>query len=230
MTTSYISKGSFLLCLFLFTGMLYAQENFIAYWDAQIGLNHKVAAGYSQNFSVMDRSFIYNSEELQLKVRNLDLSHLSNFRLKDRQSISFGLLYRFRHNFDENKNDELRFTEQYLINHGTKRLQYWHRLQSEQRLMQSFTVHRFRYRLELAYPLQGESLEIGETYLLGSSESFLSIANSSVPKYDQNIKCTLGWFLMNNAKLQTGLEYRFQDYTHLKNQSCFISTALLLTI
>lgn len=176
------------------------------------------------------RTYLFQEEEFQFKVRQLDVSHFSNLKIRGNQSIGFGVQYRFRETFENDKSNELRFTQQYNITHKYRSLRFGDRFRSEQRITTSKTIHRFRYRLALDFPLQGVQLDVGESYFIVSTESLLSVAKASRPEYDQRITAQLGWLLSEKTKLQLGSEYRFENYTQNTENVFFILTGLILSL
>lgn len=203
---------------------LMAQENFTGYWQSSIALNYEVSGGYSHNFSIQNRNYIYNNESLQLNVRQVDFVHFSNYKIEDNQSLALGILYRSRNIFDGGTN-EVRLTQQYNLQSKPYVIRYGHRLRSEQRLNQHITIHRFRYRFSLDFPLQGEKLDVGEPYFVGNLESLLSVAKMKQPQYDTRLTINFGWQLTNNTKLQIGSEYRLEDFNqNLEHVFFFLST------
>ncbi len=225
----YIRKV-FLLLGLIFSETLFAQENLIGYFQPKIALNYKVADNFKQNFSLGQRSYIFENEAIAFRVRQLDLAHFSNLRIKDNQSIAFGIQYRFRDNFEADEQNELRLTQQYNVRFNPRIARYGHRFRSEQRITSDLTIYRLRYRFTLDFPLQGEQLDIGEAYIIGNLEALLSVAKSNLPEYDQRFTVNIGWLLQEKTKLQTGVEYRFEDYTHTSSSVFFILTSLILAL
>lgn len=215
-----------LIFVFLFgISTTFSQENFTGFWQPSIAVNYPVATNYSHNFSVQNRNFIYEDENLQLNTRQIDIVHFSNLSIRENQSIAFGILYRFRDVFEASSN-ELRFTQQYNIQYRPLVVRYGHRFRSEQRISRTTTVHRFRYRFSLDFPLNGEKLDIGEPYLVGNLENLLSVAKSIKPQYDLRLTAHIGWKLSNKTKIQLGAEYRFEDYAQNLENVFFLLTNL----
>src|SRR6056297_981006 len=208
--TMYSTKLLSFFALFLLLQTVSGQENFTAYFQPQIAVNYKVAGLYYQNFSVLSRNYIYDREELLVKGRQLDITHFSNLKIRDNQSIALGIKYRFRNNF-EDKENELRFTQQYNITHKPHIVRFGHRVRAQQRITNSLTTHRFRYRFAMDFPLIGEKLDPGEPYFIGAFENLLSVANSDGPQYDTRLSGQVGWDLNGGIKLQAG-KYRMEDY------------------
>lgn len=210
--------------------MLSGQNNLTAYLQPQIALNYDVRQGYSHNFSLEQRNYVYDDNDLQLKTRQLDVAHFSNLKIRDNQSLAFGILYRFRENFEPDRNNELRLTQQYNITFKPRIARFGHRFRSEQRITSTLTTHRFRYRFAIDLPLNGEQLDVGEAYLVGSTESLLSVARGQGPEYDQRITGTIGWLLNEKTKLQFGLEYRAENYVQETENVLFLHVNLIFSL
>lgn len=213
-----------ILWVFLGWGTLYAQENLTAYWQPSAALNYPVSETYSHNFALQNRNYIFDNEETQLSVRQVDLIHFSNLKVQDNQSIALGILYRFRETFDGGLN-ELRLTQQYNITSKPFVLRYGHRLRAEQRITLAKVIHRFRYRFAIDFPLKGEKLDVGEPYLVSNVESLLSAARAQRPQYDARFTLHMGWKLSELIKFQFGAEYRTEDIAQdLQHVLFFLST------
>ncbi len=218
-------KWFFSLVCLLNASLGFSQENFTAFWQPSVAVNYDLTSTYSHNFSVQNRNFIYEDETATLNTRQVDVVHFSNLRIRENQSIALGILYRFRDVF-ENSSNELRLTQQYNIQNRPLSVRYGHRLRSEQRISTIRTVHRFRYRFSLDFPLKGEKLDIGEPYLVGNLENLLSVAKSLKPQYDLRLTAHIGWKLSQKTKVQIGSEYRFEDYGQNLENVFFILTNL----
>lgn len=223
-----LKRLTLILLLILFLPCV-GQENFTTYWQPSAAVNYDVTSMYSHNFSLQNRNYIYNNESVSIEVRQIDAIHFSKLDIKDNQSLAFGVLYRFRKNFDVGTN-ELRLTQQYNLNFKPKIVRYGHRIRSEQRISKENTIHRFRYRFSLDFPLQGEKLDVGEPYFVGNFESLLSVAKEQRPQYDVRFALNFGWKLTEKTKLQIGTEYRFEDYSQNLEQVLFFLTGLNLSL
>jgi len=168
----------FLLCSDLAVG----QENFTGYLEPGFSMNYGVATNYSHNWELAQRSYFFDGD-FKLKARQLDITHFSKLKIGYDQSVAFGVRYRFRNVFETDEENELRFTQQYNFKHQRSSLRYGHRFRAEQRITPSLTTYRFRYRFAIDLPLNGEKLDVGEPYLITSTESLLSTARTKVPEY-----------------------------------------------
>lgn len=221
------------LCFFIFClclQVINAQNNLTGYWQPQVAINYDVAPLYSHNFSVANRNYVLDNGDVQLSVRQLDIAHFSNLKLQDNQSVALGIQYRFRDVF-EGRGDELRFTQQYNFTKKPMTIRYGHRFRAEQRITKSPTIHRFRYRFALDFPLKGEALNIGEPYFVGSLENLLSASREVSPQYDTRLSGQIGWRLQGGLKFQVGMEYRLEDFSsNLPQNVIFLLTSAQLTL
>ncbi|MFT5738571.1 MAG: hypothetical protein ACI9SG_002927 [Maribacter sp.] len=231
MTMSFIKHSYLFLLFFLCTSsVLEAQDNLTGYWQPDVGINYKVTPNYAHNFSLAKRSYILKEDQTQFAVRQLDVVHFSNLKIGTDKSFGLGVQYRFRDIFERTKENELRFVQQYNVTKSTRGLRLGNRFRSEQRITKSSTIHRFRYRFALDFPLQGEELDVGESYIVVSTEALLSVAKATVPEYDQRLTANLGWLLDQNTKLQIGAEYRTENYTQGTEHVFFLLTSIVLSL
>ncbi|MFD0861023.1 DUF2490 domain-containing protein [Sungkyunkwania multivorans] len=225
---SYIDRCIILFAILL-SSFAFSQENLTGFWQPKVALNYKVGTNYSHNFSVEQRNYIYETENLKFTTRQLDFDHFSKLKLTNVRSIAFGIKYRFREIFAGNSN-ELRFTQQFNSTHTNEKLRLGHRIRTEQRFTRSLTIHRFRYRFALDLPLNGETLDIGETYLVTSTESLLSVAKANNPQLDQRLSLDIGWLVSAKTKIQLGSEFRWEDYTQRTQYVLFLHTMLIFSL
>ena len=220
------------LSLFFFFGLavVSAQDNLTGYWQTQFAIDYDVTPLYSHNFSVINRNYVVQEGESKIKTRHLDVVHFSKINVQNNQSIALGILYRFREAFEDSEN-ELRLTQQFNLTSKPYVVRFGHRIRSEQRITKSATVHRFRYRFAVDFPLKGEKLDIGEPYFVGTLENLLSVARSASPQYDTRLTGFIGWQLDANLKLQFGVEYRLEEYTSgLPQNMVFLLTTAQLSL
>ncbi len=225
-----IRKLGFIFFAFVYGPFGVAQDNFDFLWEPQIALNYEVAPNYSHNFSIANRNHLYQGQGLSFKVRQLDLVHFSNLKIRDNQSLGLGLQYRFRTTFESGSEDEVRLSQQYNISFRPGALRLGHRFRSEQRFRSSGTVYRFRYRLALDSPLDGEILDVGEPYIVGTYETLLSTAPKIRAMYDQRLELNIGWLLQSGLKIEGGLEYRMEDITRTTGHLLFLTSSLIVSL
>ncbi|MGB5237631.1 MAG: DUF2490 domain-containing protein [Flavobacteriaceae bacterium] len=227
MTTSSIKISLFSLLFFPFL-YCFAQEDAIVFWQPQVAINYNVYKDYSHNFTLANRNFLVQNEDLDLSIQQIDLVHFSNLKITDNKSISLGLMWRNSNLFDNGQVDEFRITEQFNIRNSPHSVRYGHRFRAEQRISSVLTIYRFRYRFAIDFPLEGKTLDIGESYMLWSVENLASFSNSIKPFYDLRLRGGIGWRLSQRSNLQISLEYRMVDYTRVVLDVFLLETTLNL--
>ncbi|MEM9143170.1 MAG: DUF2490 domain-containing protein [Bacteroidota bacterium] len=210
--------------------VLHGQENLVGYWEPEMALNYKVGKNYAHNFSMDTRQYLYEGNDLQLRARHVDISHFSKLTIASQKSIALGIMYRFREALESMGQNELRLTQQYNIAQNLGKIRLGNRFRTEQRINPDRTIYRFRYRFALDLPLQGEKLNVGESYLVTSTESLLSAAQGSRPEWDQRGTAFIGWLLYPNTRFQTGMEYRTENYAQRAEHVLFLLTSLIFSL
>ena len=226
---SYLKISSCCICIFLFFTKGFSQEDFESLGETSFALNHSVSDNYRVNFSARNRYFLYKDSEFTFNNRQIDIVHFSTYNIAYNKSLSLGVQYRFREGFDGGSN-ELRFTQQYNYTKKRLALRFGHRFRFEQRILEHLTILRSRYRFALDFPLNGEKLDVGERYLVTTTEALLSVSKYTTPEIDYRITAQIGWLVDESLKLQTGLEYRFEAFNINTEQRLFILTSVILKL
>ncbi|MEX0290299.1 MAG: DUF2490 domain-containing protein [Flavobacteriaceae bacterium] len=226
----YFTKTLFFF-LFLFSHCLIrAQDDIIVYWQPAVALNYDVATNYSHNLSLSNRNYLVEGKEFVLRTRQIDIAHFSKLKIRDNQSLGLGLQYRFRETFEPDKANELRITEQYNLTWNPRQIRWGFRFRVEQRLIPKTTIHRFRSRLAVDGPLEGERLDPGESYFVSSFENLLSMERAQEPQHDLRLTLSLGWLINADLKIQSGIEYRLENYTKRTQPILFLLTAAIFSL
>lgn len=219
----------FLIPLLLLTALGVAQDDFNTFGESSIALDHKVSKGYTANFSLKSRYFLYRDHTVQFTNQQIDITHFSTCNLNIFHAISFGLLYRNRDWFDMGS-EELRITEQYNFKKQKMGVRYGHRFRLEQRFIDKQVISRLRYRFAVDFPLNGEKLDIGEAYLVSSIEGLLSLSKINRPQTDLRIASQIGWQLSEALKLQTGIEHRIEAFNLVAKNNLYLLTSAIIKI
>lgn len=207
----------------------YSQDDTDIFNENAFSIRHPFNRLYSVNFELSNRAFLYTDNETMYRMRQLQLSHFSNFKLDLRQSVAFGIMYRNRNAFEDSSN-ELRLTQQYNRKSILKTLRFGHRFRSEQRFYDYYTAFRFRYRLALDLPLQGLKLDVGETYLVIANETLLTSSKISKPELDYRLSPSLGLLLSEDLNLEFGVELRLDKINIKTEEVLFFNTSVELNI
>ncbi|MBC3758206.1 DUF2490 domain-containing protein [Hyunsoonleella sp. SJ7] len=181
------------------------------------------------NFAFRSRYVLYNDDGFQYLQQQVDAYHFSTFKLDYYHKLSFGIYYRNRDWFDTGS-DETRLTQQYNYTKQTLGVRYGHRIRAEQRILDTKTIFRQRYRFAVDFPLNGEKLDIGETYLVSAIEGLLSLSKPDNPETDIRVSSQIGWQMNEALKLQLGLEHRWEALNLVAKHNLFVLTGAVLKI
>ena len=219
--------------MFLFLSLvfspLWSQDDFETLGESELAINHDVNDSYQINVSLRSRYFFYRNNTFNYQQQQIDLTHFSTFKINYYSSVSLGIQYRNRALFIDNGN-ELRITQQYNFTKRPFVLRFGHRFRLEQRIFEQLTILRGRYRFSVDFPLSGVKLDVGEAYLVFSTEALLSVNRSIAPEIDHRTTSFIGWLVSDSLKLQLGLEYRLEEFNLDPKSKFFIYTAAILKI
>lgn len=219
-----------IIFIFVFVNLhLFSQDNFEGLGETGFSLNYKVDNSYKVNFSIRSRYYLYQDDNFNFENRQLDFIHFSTLNLDYNHSLSVGILYRLRASIDGGSN-ELRLTQQFNYTKKNQGFRFGHRLRFEQRNLDELTILRSRYRFALDFPLNGEKLDVGESYVVTSMEALLSKSKKMKPELDHRTTTQLGWLLSERLKFQLGLEYRFEAFNIDTQHKLFVLTSFILKV
>jgi len=219
-----------LTIMICFAGLdLYSQNTFESLGETSFALNHKVSSNYKINFAARSRYYLYQSENFNFENKQLDFVHFSTLNLDYNHSISLGIQYRIRESIDGGSN-ELRLTQQFNYTKKNQALRFGHRIRFEQRILDALTILRTRYRFALDFPLNGEKLDVGESYIVTSMEALLSKSKKIKPELDHRTATQIGWLISKSLKLQVGIEYRLEVLNIITEEKLFMLTSLILKV
>lgn len=228
MSMPYINRWIVLVTL-IFGGVTFAQEDFESLGETSFAADHKVSNSYSFVSAARTRYYFYKNADLTVENRQIDLIHFSKLKLNYNHKLGFGILYRFRDLFNDGSN-ELRLTQEFSYSKQNMALRFVHNVRFEQRLLEDLTIFRWRYRYGLDTPLNGEKLDVGESYLVVSMEALLSQSRKIKPEVDHRTTAQIGWLLSGGLKIQAGLEYRFEAFNIKTEEKLFILTSATIKI
>lgn len=227
---TYSIKSILLVFLFFsYYGVGFSQSNFETLGETTFAVNFNVNKSYIMNFDIRSRYYFYKNDQIFFNQRQLDIIHFSTFNLNYNQNISLGIQYRNRDLF-ENFSNEIRVIEQFNFKNNKIGFRIGHRFRTEQRYLLSSTIFRQRYRLTFDIPLNGEKLNIGETFLVTSIETLLSINKLSKPEYDYRTCLLLGWQVSKDFIFQGGIEYRLEAFNINTEHKLFLLTTGILKL
>lgn len=115
--------------------------------------------------------------------------------------------YQYRLKTDENAH---RAIQQAALVQKKTGFRLGHRWRTDQTFYTSDVVKwRARYRLSAEIPLEGQSLDDNEYYLILSGEPVYSLQDG-VSDIESRVTASLGYFINSTNKLETGFDYRLE--------------------
>jgi hypothetical protein len=197
-------------------GQKYSQTGILP----SINFNMKLKNDWSLNAKIESRVIFYQKRGLDV---NTDYNYeLSDFLLMGAKKVglnsrlSTGYLMRF-----EEINFVQRFLQQVVIIQKLSGLRLAHRLLCDQTFSETATPEfRFRYRITGELPLNGTSVDPGEFYLKINNEYINSLQAGT---YDLEIRAIplLGYDILNQYKIETGLDYRISTFLNQNTQQVY---------
>ncbi|WP_131453997.1 DUF2490 domain-containing protein [Neotamlana sedimentorum] len=206
-----------------------SQNNLTLMGESSISVNHKATKNYSVNFAARSRYFLNPDNSFGYKQQQIDLYHFSTFKLNINHDLSLGIYYRNRDLFNTGIG-EVRFTQQFNYKKQKHSFRFGHRVRAEQRILDTKTIFRQRYRFAIDFPLNGEKLDIGEPYLFFALEGLWSFSKKDTPEFDERTITQIGWQISETLKLQTGLEYRLEAFNIIAKHSLYLLTSAVLKL
>ena len=179
---------------------------------------------WSFNTGVQQRNVIDNG----INALHIQASQFASYELGFYTQIGIGVMY--RELFDDQRPEELRFTEQFVYARKFNAVKVAHRLRWDQRIRGTDLTHRWRYRFSTSLPLNGATVDAREYYLTANLETLFIAQVTQKLAYDQRISIGIGTALQKGLKIQLVTEYRWEDYTNDLNRSLFINLGIYYTL
>ncbi len=206
------------------------QDRFTGYQEPSVQIGYSLTDSYAHTFGVDERIYWYREGQLGWEVKQLDLSHFSDFSLNEKNRIALGIQYRFEKIFEKEAENELRFTEEYTYFWKASGIDFGHRLRAEQRIRSSFTAFRFRYRLDMQFPLRIKEKGQGGINFKANTETLITLAQMNPISFEQRIAVGIGCILNDVTEIELVAEYRLGDYTQNLSHELFFVTGLILNL
>lgn len=219
-----------IVLLLMGTTAFYAQNKLNGFYEPYIMVDYNVSKNFSQEFILEESTIWYGDDSCRFDVTQIDLAHFSKLEISDKNAGAIGIQYRFNENFDKDKENELRFTEEYTHTTKPKTTEYEHRVRAEQRITSSETFHRLRYNFAVYHPFNGTEIKKGNAYMIGDLETLLTVAKSTKPEYEQRIGAGVGLAINESIKIELVTEYRLSDYTQNLLHEIYIVTGFKISL
>jgi len=195
----------------------------------ELSLSYKWTDKIQQTLKIESAHIVYKSDyhDIEYNYERTDVQFFLQGRLSPFFRISGGYLYRFNGEGDNSN----RFIQQASFLQRRIGLMVGHRLRLEQSPSSLNGLKwRYRYRLSAEVPIEGQSLDEGEYYLILSGEPIYSMQNRS-GEIETRIISSLGYLVSNASKLELGIDYRIQEiFNHDAQQNLWLNFGWYYTI
>jgi len=186
-----------------------------------INLNSKLENDWSLNTKVESRQLLQTgvfkgNTEKEFDYLLTDLSMIAAKKVGLNSRVTGGYLIRF-----EKEKLFHRFIQQYTMVQRLEAFRLAHRFSSDQTFSsEENPSFRLRYRITSEVALNGASVDPGEFYFKFNNE-YLNAWQDSV--YDLEIRLVplLGYNLINNNKIEMGLDYRINSFLNNNTEHSF---------
>ena len=197
----------FLFILFFLSGIIMAQDS-----ESYLGVVPEINLSYK----LKTIKFNLKAESFQLFHTNADnpawdyqyeQTDIQLFVSKKINPFIF-LALGYQYGIEANDKNTHRSIQQFSYVFKPGNLKWGHRVRTDQTFYQSKVAKfRFRYRLSLKIPLQGQSIDYNEFYMVTSDE-FLYAYQNKDQEYENRLALYIGYLFENSSKLQLGIDYR----------------------
>mgnify|MGYP003115766920 CR=1 FL=1 len=210
----------FLIILISYLGIAtgIAQNNFESFLENEVVISYPVTTRYSHSFGIENRNFLIVDEVFNFKVKQLGLSHSSQYLLSKNRMVGFGIKYRFENPFDADEENELRLMQELEWENLKENYIIKNRIRTEQR----FYASRIKYRLRYEFGLKRYINTTKNNYFKAETESLFELTKTSKPQLEQRLSLLYGWPILTNTGIELGAQYRLADYTQELGHELFI--------
>jgi len=210
MTTYSIRSLIFCLLIIPFIGQ--AQNKPSVRWEPGISLTKRINSRWSYNLSLSGRQRFtnYGNGEKNVQADRWEIKSFGTYTFFGGKKLSLGYMYRTVDPFKQKSGWEHRITQQFafITQFGGYRL--GNKFRIEQRIRSNDYLTRFRYAISNDFPLQGESLDPKEFYLIGGNELVYAF-NSLGDDLENRFSLGIGRLIQGGQKIQFSVASRYSD-------------------
>lgn len=231
MVVSYLKKHLktlFIVVFFINGPSIFSQELQAILLEPEFEVVASTNTRWSYSFGLANRGILVQTidgeEDNDYTQEHIEFNHYTIYGAWEKSSISLGFRYRFREIFDKQKENEVRFIEQFDSEDSSEFLGWSHRARFEQRIRSSETIFRLRYEFGLSKKLNRHfSLEL-------ATEALYSVSPQLKPEPEQRLEIGLENTTFRNWELYLGAEFRRDNYVRSPENELFFLTAATINL
>ncbi len=210
----YFTKSILLLFIIVstYSTELNAQKRPSVRWEPRLSFSHKINSRWSYNAAIRFRQRFnnYGESESNFKMDRWDIIGFGTYSFFGSRKLSLGYMYRRSNPLEEEKGYEHRFTQQFAFITDLNGFRLVNKFLIEERIRNTDYLTRLRYSISTDFPLQGESLDPDEYYLVTGNELVYAF-NSKGHELENRFLLGVGKLLRNGQKFQLSLVSRNSD-------------------
>lgn len=194
----------------VFCGYGQDRQTFFTGFFPEVSLTKKLENSNKLNFKVENQHVIYDNrigDKPQFDHYRTDVMGFYDWKLTASTSAAIGLFHRFQDGVDGN-----RIIQQYAFLNRLRDFRIGHRIRTDQTFTRGQKVEwRLRYRVASEFPLNGATLDPGESYFMISNEPIFSLKGGGF-NLENRLILTLGKLYAKSQKLEYSIDYRTDGF------------------
>jgi len=184
-------------------------QQFYAGLMPEVSVSYKWSDRIQQTLKIESALEMYHPETAGF-VYSYDQTDIQLF-IEGKHNPFFKTALGYQYQLEGGGENSHRFIQQAAFLQRKTGFRLGHRVRVDQTLYTSEAVKlRLRYRLSAEFPLEGQSLDAGEFYLLISGEPIYAVQDA-MGEMEARLATSIGYFISHKTKLELGLDYRLEE-------------------
>ncbi|RZS93421.1 DUF2490 domain-containing protein [Aquimarina brevivitae] len=210
----------FLLCsLYFGTLLIHSQSDYNLGLLPKLTLTKPIASKTKLVHSIESRQIFYDNTSNPAQTYQYvltDFTTLFSYKIGSSMSLNGGYLFRIRGNQIVHRS-----IQQFTVVQSLEGFRFGHRIATDQTFSNTTNpLFRLRYRATLEIPISGLRVDAQEFYIKVNNE-YLGIYQDSSGDLELRLMPFLGYELNRNNKIETGLDYRIDNFIQGRSNQDF---------
>lgn len=230
-TNKIITFIKFFLPLLLFFNFLpvKGQDNFYVVLNPMFAVGISNDSRWSFFFGIEKQDLIYGDDQWIFTPKQISVSAFGNYLIGTNSFFGLGLEYKFRSHFEDKIKDEQKIALQYGVFKKYKVFKIGHRFRFEEHLKVE-NSYRTRYRFLMEFPLSQNQIYKNSIFLIFNTEVLWTISKKISPNFGVWTGSSLGYGISDNLRATFGIQYRYENYTHIPTAKFFIQSGIFFSL
>ena len=180
-------------------------------------------------FGIENQDLIYGDDQWIFTPKQISVSAFGNYLIGTNSFFGLGLEYKFRSIFDEKFKDEPKIALQYGVFKKYNIFKIEHRFRFEEHLKVE-NSYRTRYRFQMEFPLGQNQIYKNSIFLIFNTEVLWTISKNISPNFGVCTGSSLAYIISDHLRATFGIQYRYENYTHIPITKFFIQSGMSLSL